>query len=595
MNQSLVCKLALCLAVLAIAMTAYAQAPTAAKSEDPWETRVSLELKDVDVRSAIDALFRGHKMNWSISRDIEGTIPSLSIADTSFRNALTSLLKTAGATYRTENGVVMIDVAPPWSKKVSVNFKDVALRDALHLLSQTAGVERWPVANDVPDPKITISASEQSLVSVLRTIAQLSGTRFSTARGFSAGDPMDRPINIEFKDMSLPDAIDALFKDSGVSYTLDPAVGQLKVTAVLKNVTVQQALSQVCRAAGAVYRVEGGVYAIGPRPTGGGGSDATSPTPAGLRSSPGAPQTLTAPPGNDLVTQIVGLKYVNAGDMAPIIKANSPNLLEVSATSGNKIILWGPQNDVSAAMTLIAALDDENALPKPIRLKMTAKITVGTAKGPKTYEASTESVGAEQRPSLLNLQTQIVYYTKYSTVTGKGQVIEQSQPNYNHIRLVDATVIPSLDPDGRIGLSGKGHFAFPLSSTTGNELSKDFDVAASATQGEPFTVAAGSINLEIGKIDFTVTITASPEEGRVYIAPEQGGAGGMGGGNYGGGPTYSYGGNSGYGGGGLGGMPRGGGGFGGGGTVTTPRSSAPASPRTAPRPASSGGAAGSGR
>ena len=74
---------------------------------------VTLDLKDVEVKSAIDALFRGRPgKNFSISQDVSGIIPSLSISNVPFDSALKSLLKTAGLVYRIENSVYMISKKP---------------------------------------------------------------------------------------------------------------------------------------------------------------------------------------------------------------------------------------------------------------------------------------------------------------------------------------------------------------------------------------------------------------------------------------------------------------------------------------------------
>jgi hypothetical protein len=240
---------------------------------------------------------------------------------------------------------------------------------------------------------------------------------------------------------------------------------------------------------------------------------------------------LPAPP--ERVTRIVELEYVSAGDVAPLVA----DRVAVSATSGNKLVIAGLPSQVDEAMTLIHAIDDESALARTVRLKMTAKVTVSTAKGPKTYDASTESVGAEQTPSLLNLETQTPYYTEYNTVTKEGQTIKQRQPNLQHTKLVDATIVPTVGADGRIGLAGRGHFSFNLGPPPGTELAKDFDIAVSAAPGKPVVVAAGSATLEVGKVEFSVSVTATPEQGRVHYSPPPSspapgmmpGAGGLGG------------------------------------------------------------------
>jgi len=75
-------------------------------------TPISLDLKDADVKSAIESLFRGRGVGFSIATDVSGTIPLFSISGVPFDQALKSLLKTAGLVYRVENGVYMITKKP---------------------------------------------------------------------------------------------------------------------------------------------------------------------------------------------------------------------------------------------------------------------------------------------------------------------------------------------------------------------------------------------------------------------------------------------------------------------------------------------------
>lgn len=76
---------------------------------------VSLDLKDADVKSAIESLFKGKNINYSVGSDVQGVISSMSIKDVPFDQALKSLLKTAGLVYRVENGVYMINKKPETS------------------------------------------------------------------------------------------------------------------------------------------------------------------------------------------------------------------------------------------------------------------------------------------------------------------------------------------------------------------------------------------------------------------------------------------------------------------------------------------------
>lgn len=322
---------------------------------------------------------------------------------------------------------------------------------------------------------------------------------------YPAASQVSQNVNLDLKDIDVSDALKALFNGSGKSYSIDASVSPVKVSAVLKDIPFDSALKVIVKAAGLVYRVENGVYII-------------SSIQRQMSTVPQAPSVDTAV-CPEMITEVIDLDYVIAGDVAPFVKSHSATPLTVTATSGNRIILRGTEDDIESAKNIIRALDTENALPRPVRLKLAAKITVATAKGPKIYETSTESVGAEQTPVSLQLQMTNAYDTNYSTVANK-QVVKQKTINYKQTNLLDATIMPAINADGSIGLSGIGHFSFPFGKLPGDELTKDFSLTASVDAGKPYTIAAGSIKLDIGKVDFVVTVIATPEKGRVYVTPQ---------------------------------------------------------------------------
>jgi len=101
----------LCFAVTCIALISSAAPISAAENAEPGPT-INLELKDTDVRSAIEALFRGTGKNYAIDANVTGTISALSIKDVSFDTALRSLTKSAGLVYRQDGGVYIISMRP---------------------------------------------------------------------------------------------------------------------------------------------------------------------------------------------------------------------------------------------------------------------------------------------------------------------------------------------------------------------------------------------------------------------------------------------------------------------------------------------------
>ena len=543
----------LCVIILGVCSFAFADAPAAKKAdEDPWDAPVTLEIKDTSAANAIETLFRGKKLNYSISADLQGiVIPTLQISQIPMRQALQSLLKAARAEYRIENNVAIIEPSKPWSTKVSVDFKDTPLREALDELAKKAGAPPLPVSQSVPNPKITYSASDQSYISIIRALAKLSGAK-SDGHSITVGDPMQKIIDMDFKDTPLPDAIGALLKETGISYTVDPGIQQLKVTAVLKSVTLMQAFNQVVRASGAVWRTEKGVYQISPKPTEVSTQATTLPGPPGY-------------PAADSVSETIELKYVDSSSVAPLLTNNRD--LTVTALGTSKIRLSGSQKAISSAKDIIAAVDDESSFPRIVRLKMAVKVTVHAAKGSKTYDVGTESVGPDRSTMLLSLSAQTPYMVSSTTVTKTGQKIKQSTPNFISAPSIYVYMMPTINPDGSISLAGKGVVSVAFGSPIPSEIDKDFDATVSATPGQPVVVAAGSATTDQGKAEFTVTVTATVEKGRARAigllqsippsgmsnnnhGPAEGGYGGQYGNNqgYGGTPGYGQSNQYGYGG-----------------------------------------------
>src|SRR3954462_12962113 len=94
-------------------------------------------------------------------------------------------------------------------------------------------------------------------------------------------DPADQIIpSLDLDAVDVREALRALFKSVGVSYSIAPEV-QGTVTVNLKNVRFDTALQNILKQVDSTYRVEGGVYQIikreEPTPQNQGG-DITAPT-----------------------------------------------------------------------------------------------------------------------------------------------------------------------------------------------------------------------------------------------------------------------------------------------------------------------------
>ncbi|MEN6356813.1 MAG: STN domain-containing protein [Armatimonadota bacterium] len=83
------------------------QAADTASTEKSTET-ISMDLKDVDVKSALDALFKNAGKDFALDANVTGTIPAMSFKDVSFDTALKTLVKSMGLVYRIDQNIYII-------------------------------------------------------------------------------------------------------------------------------------------------------------------------------------------------------------------------------------------------------------------------------------------------------------------------------------------------------------------------------------------------------------------------------------------------------------------------------------------------------
>jgi len=337
---------------------------------------------------------------------------------------------------------------------------------------------------------------ERCITILLVTVAALTIFTVPCIAQYPTAVSKQKIVNLEAKNMPLGEVLGSIFGNTGLSYTIDQGLYALSVTATLKNTPFEVALKAIAKTAGLVYRVDNNVYIISAKPK----IEPITP-PCTSASSAGYQNW------SEMVTEVISMKYVNAGDIAQFVKGRSTAPLSVTATSGNKLVLYGTKSDIDAAQKIVSALDVESALPRPVRLKLLAKVTVSTAKGPKVYSASAESVGAEQTKIMIMQQNMALS-------SSKG-------PNSCKQSSIYAAITPLIDSNGTIGLSGDGSFIFPFGAETVNTLTRSFNIAASVVPGKPYTIAAGSVNLDTGKADFELSVVATIEKGRVHVAPQQ--------------------------------------------------------------------------
>ncbi len=105
MNRSIMIAVTVVLVVLLSGLAAWSQG-------DKKELPVTLELKDVPIRAALDSLFMGRGLNFVMDQSVLGTVSSVSLRDVSFEQALKVLLKAVDPplVYRKDGDVYLISV-----------------------------------------------------------------------------------------------------------------------------------------------------------------------------------------------------------------------------------------------------------------------------------------------------------------------------------------------------------------------------------------------------------------------------------------------------------------------------------------------------
>lgn len=477
-----------------------------AAAEDVWDKEVTVNLNEVSVRAALESLFRGSGLNFAIEADVQGVIPSLSIKNVPFRAALDSIAKTGGLVYRVDGGIVFIakrGLGEKGKTPVTVDAQGTPLRDVLDILSKETGVtiNLDPMAKDLI--ATGFSVRDVPLEKALDQLAQQTGTQYAVAEDGTANvrakpsvGNWQKPVDLEVKDIPLTDALEMLFKGTGISYTVDSNIAGLRVSAVLKNIPLQVALRSITRAAGATYRTDSDVVIISPKalPTSQMNDvQAAMPVPVDAIAPGFAPQAEAAPVDaakQKQISQVLNFKYVNAGDVAPILARPG---VRVSTTNSSQSIITGPEDAVQEAASLVAAIDNESAYPRPVRLKLDVKIDLD---GKTIRDYSTEGIGlsGEYVGLILNVQS------------GGG------------INL-NVQAMPTIERDGRIGVRAQGHFSWRgfLNASDTCSISQPLSNTSSSVQpGKPTTISSGRANAK-SSLTFEIILTATIEEGRVYV------------------------------------------------------------------------------
>ena len=409
-------------------------------------------------------------------------------------------------------------------KLINIDVKDMPLSEVLQLLFKDS-ILNYTIDPGISQLKVTAVYKNVSFETVLKNVVKAAGATYRMDNGIYLIAPRidnkpaysppvsiqnnEKLINIDVKDMPLSEVLQMLFKDSGFSYTVAPPFTLLRVTAFIKDIPFDAALKQVVKAAGVQYKMDNGVYSIGAH------FGDLSQLPFGNSSF-----ASSFPPGSlslqgDLKIEKIPLAYVESGDVINAVRLDGSVM--IVSTGSDYIIIKGTESNIEAARKLIRLIDTPDALPRPVRVKLTVKATV-TEQGqkPKLYEATTESVGVAGVKMPLQINSYRLIERKVnnkSQFTTNGMKISVF---LTHSLASEAFSTVERNLDGKtITLSGQGEISGSLPFT----FDKIFDVAISAAPGERVVIAAGSANVSSGKVEFQVTAVTTVEKGRVQFRP----------------------------------------------------------------------------
>lgn len=148
--------------------------------------RVDLDLKEVPLPVALRELFQGSGINYLIEPNVPNVPITAVLRGVEFETALRLVIRTAATAvphldYRVEDGACVIGVRPagapaaaapaPAERKVTLNLKDVPLRNALELLFAGTGIQ-YSVAPDVPNVPVNVELRQMPVTTALRLLVR---------------------------------------------------------------------------------------------------------------------------------------------------------------------------------------------------------------------------------------------------------------------------------------------------------------------------------------------------------------------------------------------------------------------------------------
>ena len=218
-----------------------AQAESKAAGKASGAHVVTLDLKDVPVQYAIDALFAGSGRVYAIEPGVSGTV-SIKLSGVPFDNALRTLANTAGLAVREDKGLIILGLDPQ--------------RGLTNIAQPTTQEVQWQWS---PSQRaVTTSQRMPVPPGVVNIQPRRTGTGF------------DRRFDVTLEQANVFEAIKQLMELDGRDYVLDLGVSNqmssvfgLRITAKLKNATLDDVLNALAKTPGLTIEKAANIYVIG--------------------------------------------------------------------------------------------------------------------------------------------------------------------------------------------------------------------------------------------------------------------------------------------------------------------------------------------
>lgn len=157
-----------------------------ADNADPWLKRVNVDMKNALLANAVEELVKGRSINFAVDMYAGHLIvKSLELTDVTLREALDRVVNDAGAVYRIDNGIVIIESKSALADQkqlISLNLKDMSLSKVIEELFKVMGLN-YTIDPDIKELRVTATLANVPFDKALDSLLSATGLTYSIDNG----------------------------------------------------------------------------------------------------------------------------------------------------------------------------------------------------------------------------------------------------------------------------------------------------------------------------------------------------------------------------------------------------------------------------